>query len=60
MVIGCFVAGMLLTPAQPLLTVPMWLLFEVGALCGGLVRKRSHSNGMVDSFALAQQRADAH
>ncbi len=35
-VVGCFVAGMLLTPpdvlSQTLLALPMWLLFEVGLL----------------------------
>ncbi|EJN37139.1 twin-arginine translocase subunit TatC [Pseudomonas sp. NPDC089395] len=45
-IIGCFVVGMILTPpdifSQTLLAVPMWLLFEVGVLCGGLIRKRSH------------------
>ena len=44
-IIGCFVVGMVLTPpdifSQTLLAVPMWLLFEVGVLCGGLVSKRS-------------------
>lgn len=36
-VVGCFVAGMLLTPpdmiSQSLLAIPMWGLFEVGLLC---------------------------
>ncbi|SFA67162.1 twin-arginine translocase subunit TatC [Metapseudomonas otitidis] len=44
-IIGCFVVGMILTPpdifSQTLLAVPMWLLFEVGVFCGGLVRRRS-------------------
>jgi sec-independent protein translocase protein TatC len=44
-IIGCFVVGMVLTPpdifSQTLLAVPMWLLFEIGVLFGGLVRKRS-------------------
>ena len=44
-IIGCFVVGMVLTPpdifSQTLLAVPMWLLFEVGVLFGGLIRKRS-------------------
>ncbi|UUY09114.1 twin-arginine translocase subunit TatC [Pseudomonas sp. J452] len=44
-IVGCFVVGMILTPpdifSQTLLAVPMWLLFEVGLLFGGLVRKRS-------------------
>ena len=43
-IIGCFVVGMVLTPpdifSQTLLAVPMWLLFEIGVLCGGLIRKR--------------------
>jgi sec-independent protein translocase protein TatC len=44
-IIGCFVVGMVLTPpdifSQTLLAVPMWLLFEIGVLFGGLIRKRS-------------------
>ncbi|MNO46495.1 Sec-independent protein translocase protein TatC [compost metagenome] len=44
-IIGCFVVGMILTPpdifSQTLLAVPMWLLFEIGILFGGLIRKRS-------------------
>ncbi|MHC5347707.1 twin-arginine translocase subunit TatC [Pseudomonas sp. A46] len=43
-IIGCFVVGMILTPpdifSQTLLAVPMWLLFEVGLLFGGMIRKR--------------------
>jgi sec-independent protein translocase protein TatC len=43
-VIGCFVVGMILTPpdifSQTLLAVPMWLLFEVGLLCGSLIKKQ--------------------
>jgi sec-independent protein translocase protein TatC len=42
-ILGCFVAGMLLTPpdvfSQTLLAVPMWLLFEVGLLFGAMIRK---------------------
>ena len=42
-IVGCFVVGMILTPpdvfSQTLLAVPMWLLFEVGLLFGGLVRR---------------------
>ena len=37
-VIGCFVAGMLLTPADPfsqsMLAIPMWMLFEAGVIAG--------------------------
>ncbi|MCY1495396.1 Sec-independent protein translocase protein TatC [compost metagenome] len=44
-IIGCFVVGMILTPpdvfSQTMLAVPMWLLFELGILAGGLIRKRS-------------------
>lgn len=40
-VVGCFVAGMFLTPpdvlSQSLLAIPMWLLFEVGLVFGRLV-----------------------
>lgn len=43
-IIGCFVVGMILTPpdifSQTLLAVPMWLLFEIGVLFGGLISKR--------------------
>jgi sec-independent protein translocase protein TatC len=43
-VIGCFVVGMLLTPpdifSQTLLAVPMWMLFEVGVLFAGMIKKR--------------------
>lgn len=47
-IIGCFVVGMILTPpdifSQTLLAVPMWLLFEIGVLCGSLIRKRSEAD----------------
>ncbi|WP_218311749.1 twin-arginine translocase subunit TatC [Alteromonas antoniana] len=39
-VVGAFVVGMLLTPpdviSQTLLAIPMWLLFEIGIIIGGL------------------------
>lgn len=39
-VVGAFVVGMLLTPpdiiSQTLLAIPMWILFEVGVVVGGL------------------------
>lgn len=42
-VVGCFLIGMLLTPpdvfSQTLLAIPMWILFEVGVIFGGLVQK---------------------
>ncbi|HET8790795.1 MAG TPA: twin-arginine translocase subunit TatC [Modicisalibacter sp.] len=43
-VLGCFVIGMLLTPpdviSQTLLAVPMWMLYEVGLLCGRLIQRK--------------------
>lgn len=43
-VVGCFVAAMLLTPPDPftqsMLALPMWALFEVGIIAGRLMRKR--------------------
>ncbi len=43
-IVGCFVAGMLLTPPDPftqsMLALPMWALFEVGIVAGRLVKKR--------------------
>lgn len=44
-VVGAFVAGMLLTPpdiiSQTLLAVPMWILFEVGVIVGGMYSKNN-------------------
>lgn len=44
-IVGVFVVGMLLTPpdviSQTLLALPMWLLFEIGVLIGGLYAKRT-------------------
>lgn len=43
-VVGAFVVGMLLTPpdviSQTLLAIPMWILFEIGVLIGGLYSKQ--------------------
>ena len=43
-IIGCFVAGMLLTPpdviSQLLLALPTWLLFEFGVMMARLVEKK--------------------
>tara|TARA_R110002073_G_scaffold69453_8_gene172418 strand:- start:997 stop:1734 length:738 start_codon:yes stop_codon:yes gene_type:complete len=42
-IVGCFVIGMLLTPpdviSQLLLAIPMWLLFEMGIIFSGLIKK---------------------
>jgi sec-independent protein translocase protein TatC len=39
-IVGVFVIGMLLTPpdviSQTLLAIPMWFLFELGVIVGGL------------------------
>ncbi|WP_417582667.1 twin-arginine translocase subunit TatC [Nitrincola sp.] len=44
-IVGCFVLGMLMTPpdiiSQSLLAVPMWMLFELGILLGGLIVKHT-------------------
>ncbi len=44
-IVGVFIIGMLLTPpdiiSQTLLAVPMWLLYEVGILIGGLYSRKS-------------------
>lgn len=54
-IIGCFVVGMILTPpdifSQTLLAVPMWLLFEIGILFGGLIRKRGDREEADDTDA---------
>lgn len=51
-VVGCFVAGMFLTPpdifSQTLLALPMWLLFEAGLICARMTGKR---NNQVDGAA---------
>ena len=43
-IVGVFVVGMLLTPpdviSQTLLAIPMWLLFELGVIVGGLYANR--------------------
>ncbi len=49
-VIGCFVAGMLLTPADPfsqsMLAIPMWMLFEAGVIAGKIIYKKDEeANG---------------
>lgn len=42
-IVGCFVVGMVLTPpdifSQTLLAVPMWILFELGLVFGGMAVK---------------------
>ena len=46
-VIGCFAAGMILTPPDPVtqiaLAVPAWLLFEAGLVCARAVHKRGQT-----------------
>lgn len=47
-IVGCFVAGMLLTPPDPftqsMLALPMWALFELGIIAGRMVKKRETDN----------------
>jgi sec-independent protein translocase protein TatC len=47
-VVGAFVLGMLLTPpdviSQTLLAIPMWILFELGVIIGGLYANRSEED----------------
>ena len=42
-IVGCFVVGMILTPpdvfSQTMLAVPMWVLFEVGLLACGMLKR---------------------
>ena len=49
-IVGCFVAGMLLTPpdviSQSLLALPMWLLFELGVLFGRILHRRLRSSAV--------------
>lgn len=44
-IVGVFVVGMLLTPpdviSQSLLAIPMWFLFEIGVIIGGLYSRKS-------------------
>lgn len=44
-IVGVFVAGMLLTPpdviSQTLLAIPMWFLFEVGVIVGSIYSRKS-------------------
>lgn len=44
-IVGCFIAGMLLTPpdavSQLLLALPMWLLFEAGIILGRMMAKNA-------------------
>lgn len=52
-IVGAFVLGMLLTPpdiiSQTLLAIPMWILFEVGVLIGGIYGKGRRSDDEHDS-----------
>lgn len=45
-IVGVFVVGMLLTPpdvvSQILLAIPMWILFELGILLGGVYQKKEN------------------
>jgi sec-independent protein translocase protein TatC len=47
-IIGCFVAGMFLTPQDPLsmlfVAIPMWLLFELGVQAGKMLHKEDEED----------------
>lgn len=51
-VVGAFVMGMLLTPpdviSQILLAIPMWILFELGVIIGGLYAKSEPSDSVTE------------
>ncbi|WP_372861933.1 twin-arginine translocase subunit TatC [Spongiibacter sp.] len=53
-IVGCFVAGMLLTPpdviSQMLLALPMWLLFEVGIFFGRFTQSRPKADDQQPSL----------
>nr|WP_136251458.1 twin-arginine translocase subunit TatC [Ningiella ruwaisensis] len=52
-IVGVFVVGMLMTPpdviSQTLLALPMWLLFEIGVLVGGLYTKKREQGEEAES-----------
>ncbi|MCW8107976.1 twin-arginine translocase subunit TatC [Alteromonas ponticola] len=52
-IVAVFIVGMLLTPpdviSQTLLALPMWLLFEVGVMLGGLYSRRDESSSSLKS-----------
>ena len=52
-VVGCFIAGMFLTPpdviSQALLAVPMWLLFELGLFFGRFIQKDKQATANNDT-----------
>ncbi|WP_205341250.1 twin-arginine translocase subunit TatC [Denitrificimonas caeni] len=52
-VVGCFFVGMVLTPpdifSQTLLAIPMWFLFEVGVLFGGIIQKEREAKAAEES-----------
>ncbi len=52
-IISCFVAGMFLTPQDPLsqafVAIPMWMLFEVGVLAGRILHKEVEAESSDDT-----------
>ena len=52
-IIGCFVAGMFLTPQDPLsqsfVAIPMWMLFELGVIAGKILHKPEEGEDAEDS-----------
>ena len=57
-IVGCFIAGMMLTPgpdviSQLMLAVPMWLLFELGVLFARLAERSSARQDAQDDDSVA-------
>ena len=54
-IVGCFLVGMLLTPpdvfSQTLLALPMWLLYEVGVIFGGIIQKEQAVKAAAEAAA---------
>ena len=50
-VVGCFIAAMLLTPPDPftqsMLALPMWALFELGIVAGRFMRKKQNEEDTI-------------
>jgi len=61
-IVGSFVAGMLLTPpdivSQTLLAIPIWLLFEVGVIFARMMKKNDEEEEDDIEDDLAQQMSE--
>ncbi len=64
-IVGAFVLGMLLTPpdiiSQTLLAIPMWILFELGVLIGGMYsRKKTDGTAQDDTTDETKATSSSH